>query len=115
MRIMNLTRIRKLRGLSLEALGEMIGKDPSTVHRAEKMHQSAKLETYQLCADALGVTLADLFCDDLEPIERELVSAFRAFPAEQRGAFSGLIEMARARAQASAQSSDQSHPASIDE
>ena len=57
-------------------------------------------------AKALNVTLEDLFCDDLAPVERELVEAFRAFPPEQRGAFEGLIEMAKARARASGQSGD---------
>lgn len=112
---MNLTRIRKLRGLSLEALGEMIGKDPSTVHRAEKMHQSAKLETYQLCADALGVTLSDLFCEDLTLIESELLQAFRSVPEEQRAVFSGLIEMARSRAQALGREGNPAHEGSAHE
>ncbi len=84
----------------------MIGKDASTVQRAEKMHSSAKLETYQLCATALGVSLSDIFSDDLTVIERELIKAFRAFPADQRGGFVGLIEMAKARAHASDQSDD---------
>lgn len=96
---MNLARIRKAQGLSLADLGEMIGKDPSTVHRAEKMDKTAKLETYQLCAKALGVTLEALFCSDLEPIERELVAAFRAVKEDQRSVFVGLIALAKDRAQ----------------
>jgi len=98
---MKLTLIRKAQGLSLADLGQMIDRDAATVHRAEKMHKSARLETYQLCAEALGVTLQDLFCDDLEPVERQLVEAFRSFPPAQRGVFQGLIETAKARARAS--------------
>lgn len=112
---MNLARIRKAKGLSLVDLGEMIGKDASTIHRAEKMDKTAKLETYQLCANALGVTLQAIFCDDLKPIERELVAAFRAFPEDQRGGFVGLIEMAKARARSSDQSDSQVHADSVDE
>lgn len=98
---MNLSRIRKAQGLSLADLGDKIGKDASTVHRAEKMDKTAKLETYQLCAQALGVTLKDIFCDELEPIERELVAAFRAVKEDQRSVFVGLIAMAKDRAQSS--------------
>lgn len=103
---MNLARIRKARGLSQTDLAEMIGMDTASVSRAENMHKSAKLETYQLCAEALGITLADIFCDTIAPIERELVAAYRAAPESHR-AFEGLIDMAKARAQASGLSGDQ--------
>ena len=92
---MNLARIRKAKGLSLEALGEMIGMDPSTVHRAEKMHPTAKLETYKRCAEALGVTLSDLFCAPLSPVEQELIEAFRAVPEDRRGIFRELVALAK--------------------
>lgn len=104
---MNLARIRKARGLSQADLADMIGKDTATISRAENMSKTAMLETYRLCADALNITLSDIFCDDIAPIERELVAAFRAFPPDQRGAFEGLIGMAKARAQASGQSGGQ--------
>lgn len=104
---MNLARIRKARGLSQTDLAEMIGRNTATISRAETMDKTAKLETYQLCAEALNITLADIFCDDVAPIERELLNAFRSFPPEQRGAFVGLIDLAKARAQASDQSGDQ--------
>lgn len=98
---MNLTRLRKARGLTLDALGDMIGMDAATVQRAEKMHPSAKLATYRLCADALGVSLADLFADDLSPVERELLAAFRAVPEDRRGVFQELVALAKGRDQAS--------------
>ena len=98
MQLMNLARIRKAKGLSLEALGEMIGMDPSTVHRAEKMHPTAKLETYRRCAEALGVTLSDLFCAPLSPVEQELIDAFRAVPEDRRGIFRELVSLAKAPA-----------------
>lgn len=112
---MNLARIRKARGLTQGDLADMIGKDTSTISRAERMDKSAMLETYLLCADALKVTLSDLFCEDMQPVERELLAAFRAFPPEQRGAFSGLIDMAKARARASGQQGDQSRSALANE
>ena len=112
---MNLARIRKARGLSLADLGEKIGKDASTVHRAEKMDKTAKLETYQLCAEALGVSLEAIFCSDLEPIERDFVQAFRAVKEEDRAVFVSLIAMAKARAQSSRPEGDQAPQAKANE
>jgi transcriptional regulator with XRE-family HTH domain len=109
---MNLPRIRKARGLSQSDLAEMIGMDTATVSRAENMKKSVKLETYQLCAMALGITLADIFCETMEPVERELIAAYRASPDSHR-AFEGLVDMAKARAQASDQSGDQAPPGSV--
>lgn len=69
------------------------------------------LEAYQRCAKALGITLSDIFCDSTAPIERELIAAYRASPESHR-AFEGLIDMAKARAQASGQPGDQAPPGS---
>ena len=109
---MNLPRIRKARGLSQSDLADMIGMDTATVSRAESMNKTAKLETYQLCAKALGITLADIFCDSMESIESELIAAYRASP-ESHQVFAGLIDMAKARAQASGQPGDQAPPGSV--
>lgn len=95
---MNLTRLRNEKDLTLADLAEKIGMDPATVQRAEKMHPSAKLTTYKLCADALGVTLADIFSEGITPEERELLAAFRAAREGQRGIFRSLIEAAKDRA-----------------
>ncbi len=103
---MNLARIRKARGLSQGDLADMIGRDTATISRAEKMDQTAKLETYKLCAKALGITLADLFCESLEPVERELVRAYRESDPEKRELLAGLIDLAKARAQASSLEAD---------
>lgn len=112
---MNLARIRKARGLSQGDLADMIGRDTATISRAENMSKTAKLETYQLCAKALNVTLADIFCDDIAPIERELLEAFRAVPEQQRGSFANLIDMAKALAQASGRSNDPAQNTSTSE
>jgi len=92
---MNLARIRKLRGLSQRTLADMIGVDPATVHRAEVMHDSAKLSTYQACADALGVALGDLFSDDLAPVEREFLRLFRSIPPEKHDALRSALALAQ--------------------
>lgn len=93
---MNLARIRRDRGLSQAALGEMIGMDAATVNRAEKMHPSAKLATYQLCADALGVTLADIFAEDRTALETALLKAFRQVPESRHDELLAMIRLVRA-------------------
>jgi transcriptional regulator with XRE-family HTH domain len=91
---MHLARFRQLKNLSLVDLGEMVGLDASTVHRAEKMQKSAKLSTYIACAEALGVTLADIFAEDMTPTERAVLEAFRRLPEEQHARVLGLLELA---------------------
>lgn len=95
--LMNLTRIRKARGLSQKALGEMIGMDAATVNRAEKMHPSAKLATYVACAKALGVTLEDIFGPDLSDIEAKIIEAFRSMPEAKRQQVAGLLDLIEAQ------------------
>jgi transcriptional regulator with XRE-family HTH domain len=91
---MRLAQIRNARGLSQKALGEMIGKDASTVQRAETMHPSAKLATYIECADALRVTLADIFAEDLTDAERQVIATFRAAPPEVRERLAQMLALA---------------------
>lgn len=95
---MNLTAIRKMRGLSQAALGEMIGKDAATINRAEAMHKSATLLTYQKCADALGVKLSDLFTDERTALESELIRVFRGIPEDRYQELLGLLRLAETRA-----------------
>jgi transcriptional regulator with XRE-family HTH domain len=94
---MNLTRIRKAKGLRLADLAELIGMDTSTVQRAEKLHTSAKIETYVKCAEALGCTLADLFAEDRSATEAELVAAFRGMSDLQQAQVLGLLRLAEAQ------------------
>lgn len=99
---MNLAKIRTARGLSQKALGEMIGMDAATIQRAETMHRSAKLTTYVACADALGVTLADLFSEGLSPVERRIIDAFRGMSEQQRDRTAELLGLLSAPREASA-------------
>lgn len=78
---MKLTEIRKSRGITQAQLAEMVGVDQSTIQRAEKMHASAKLETYVLCAGALGVTLDQIFNDERTTEEALVLRGFREMPA----------------------------------
>jgi transcriptional regulator with XRE-family HTH domain len=90
---MNLARIRKAKGLNQRDLAEMVGVDQATIQRAETMHSSAKLETYQRCADALGVTLEDLFAGSRDEKEAVLVSTFRRIPEEMRVAVLAMLDV----------------------
>ena len=91
----HLANIRKLRGLSQRDLAAMINMDAATVQRAEVGHKSAKLETYIACAEALGITLSDIFGEKLEPEERDLINVFRSVPQEKRATFRNLLDLAR--------------------
>lgn len=87
-----LATIRKERGLTLRDLASMIGKDPATVQRAEVGHSSAKLETYIDCAEALGLTLADIFVEpDRLAAERALVKAYRSLPKDRQRGWDDLV------------------------
>ena len=88
---MRFKELRELRGLTQRDLAEMIGMDAATVNRAEKMADSAKLATYVKCAEALGVTLQDIFSEGYSPIERDLVALFRGASQETREHFVGLL------------------------
>lgn len=94
---MRLAEIRTRKGLTQRALAEMIGMDAATVNRAESMAPSAKLETYRKCADALGVTLEEIFGHEREAIEDRLVEAFRQIDPWRREELLGLIELAASR------------------
>ena len=100
---MRLAEIRTARGLSQDDLAEMIDVNRSTISRAESMHNSAKLETYLRCADALGVSLADLFADSMDPVERELLSLFRHTPDVMKPHFLQLMRSAKSQPQTTTQ------------
>ncbi len=94
---MNLATYRKAKGLSQEQLAELIGVNQSTIQRAETMHASAKLETYAKAAEALGVTLADLFSDDRSSEEALLVIAFRSSDQSRKQILSALAAEAESQ------------------
>ena len=88
---MNLARIRNERGLTLENLGEMVGLSASTIQRAEIMHGTAKLATYIKCAEALGVSLSDLFCEDRSAVGGQLIGAYRRLSDDRRALLFDLL------------------------
>lgn len=107
---MNLARIREAKKLSQRDLAEMIGMDASTITRAERMAPTAKLETYKKCADALGVTLSDIFADPMTDLERTLLAMFRSIPEANRHRVVDFLEIARAAPPQEAGQSGQPDP-----
>lgn len=90
---MRLAAIRQAKGLSQRDLADMVGTSQPTIQRAEIGHPSAKLSTYIECAAALGVTLADIFDDDRSDLERRIVEAFRALPADAQSRALGIFDL----------------------
>ncbi|WP_193082767.1 helix-turn-helix domain-containing protein [Pseudooceanicola spongiae] len=93
---MNLMRIRQAKGLSQRDLAEMVDMNQSTIQRAEQSHPSAKLATYQACADALEVSLCDIFCEDRSSIEGIILRTFRKIPSEKQEKVLSLLELLHA-------------------
>ena len=94
---MHLKEIRKARGLTQTNLADMLGVDTSTIQRAEVMHPSAKLATYIAAAQALNVTLPDLFVPNRSEIETAVTAILRRLsPADQARALA-MLELAESR------------------
>lgn len=91
---MNLARLRDLKGLTQADLSEMIGVSQSTLSRAESGHHTAKLETFQKCADVLGVPLADLFIDPRSEVEDRLLAVFRSLSPDMQRVWMQALEAA---------------------
>lgn len=90
---MNLRAIRERKGLTQAQLADMVGVNQSTINRAEKMDQTAKLATYIKCAEVLGVTLADIFSDNRTAAELALIAAYRGASPEKRAILEGLVHL----------------------
>lgn len=95
---MNLARIRKARNLTQRDLAEMVGLDQSQIQRAEAMKPTAKLQTYIKCAEALDVTLGDIFADGGSIMDRELLNLFRRIPEARRQEALDLLKVVEGHA-----------------
>lgn len=89
---MNISRIRKRRGLTQVDLAEMTKLTQPTISRAERGDDSTTMATFASIAAALEVPLAELFIDDRTAVEAELLQAFRRLPIDRQR---GWIDMAR--------------------
>lgn len=93
----NLSIIREARGLSQRDLAEMTGLSQPTIQRAESEHKTAKLATYRICADILGVTLGAIF-GDWSDVEQELISLFRSIPDHKYPDVMQILKLATSEA-----------------
>lgn len=91
---MKLKQIRTAQKLTQRELAALAGVDQSTIQRAETMHHSAKLDTYKLCAQVLGVSLEDIFAQDRDAAEIALLNAYRKADDQGRRLLSKLAEEA---------------------
>jgi transcriptional regulator with XRE-family HTH domain len=90
---MNITAIRRLRGLTQVDLADMTQISQATISRAENGDDGTTLGCYRNIASALGVPLADLFIEDRRQSEQDLLETFRKLTPERQ---TGWLEMARA-------------------
>ena len=91
----NIAHYRKLRGLSQSELAELVGVRQPHISRIEGGDEGPPLKLFRDIADALEVSLADLFAEDLSRAEIDLLQGFRSLPAHLQ---KGWIEMAKAAA-----------------
>ena len=89
----NIEQIRKSRGLNQTELGELVGITQPHISRIENGDEGPPLSLFRQIAEALGVTLADLFADDRSPAERALLESFRTLPPDRQ---KGWLDLARA-------------------
>lgn len=63
----NLPQLRKAAGLSMQQLGELIGKDASYINKLEKQAMRITSDTLQKLARALNVSITDVLPDPAQP------------------------------------------------
>jgi len=89
---MNISRIRKQRGLTQVDLAELTKLTQPTISRAERGDDSTTMATLASIAAALEVPISVLFNDDRSVVEAELLQLFRRLPPERQ---KGWLDMAR--------------------
>lgn len=87
----NIARIRSIRDLSQAELGEMVGVKQPHISRIERGDEGPPLALFRSIADALGVTLCDLFADERTSAETLLLDVFRKLPPDRQ---KGWLDMA---------------------
>ncbi len=90
--LMNISAIRKRRGLTQTDLAELTKLTQPTISRAERGEDSTTLATLTNIAQALDVPLSDLFSTDRSVVEAELLQLFRTLPPDSQ---KGWLDMAR--------------------
>jgi transcriptional regulator with XRE-family HTH domain len=91
--MVNIAHYRKLRGLTQAELADMVGIKQPHISRIEKGDEGPPLSLYRSIAINLGVTLEDLFSEEMTRAEADLISGFRKLPKNLQ---EGWVLMAKA-------------------
>lgn len=94
----NIAKIRKSRGLNQTQLAELVGVSQPHISRIEKGDQGPPLSLFIQVAEALGVSLSDLFTSDLGAARRFLMDAFDSLPPNRQKAWVAMAELAQKEA-----------------
>ena len=89
---MSIQSVRKSRGLTQRQLAEMIGVEQATVSRMESGEEGITMRIINATAEALDVSLSDLFAADRGEAEEALIRAYNKLTFDQKLAW---FEMAR--------------------
>ena len=90
----NIAKLRKIRGWSQRDLAELAGVSQPTIQRAEREDKTAKLETYQKCADIFEVPLTDIF-ETRSEVEDQLIKILRNTPENKRAQLLEILDAAK--------------------
>ena len=101
---MNITALRRRRGLTQIELAELANLSQPKVSRAERCEDGTTMGTYKRIAEALGVPLHELFSSDRSDVETELLQMFRLLSPDRQ---KGWLDMARLAAQQDLQPKEQ--------
>ncbi|SEL23968.1 helix-turn-helix domain-containing protein [Pacificibacter marinus] len=88
----NIAYYRKLRGLSQEDLAQKIGVKQPHISRIENGDDGPPLRLFMDIADALDVSLADLFSEEMTKAALMVVDAFRSGSDETRRLMSAMAK-----------------------
>lgn len=103
---MRLAKIRRAKGLTQIQMAEMVGVTQPTISRAERGDYGIPIGTYKACADALGISLADLFSDDRTSAQEAILAAFDRLPPARQQAWLAMAELAQKEAAIEAAQND---------
>lgn len=85
--------LRKLKGWNQEQLAEVAGVEQPTISRIERGDTGVTLRNLYNVATALGVPLYQLFTEDAEALELEIIKVYRSLSDERK---QGWLDMLKA-------------------
>lgn len=76
--------LRKSHDMTAKELAEIIEISPSFISAVENNSTKLSLKTLRRICDALGVTLAEFFNENLSSVEQRLISTVKRLPEEKK-------------------------------